>query len=105
LKAFNYFLEMKWKKSIIEFLKRFLVIFSGLVIIYTLFDLWVPMKRIIGGERLLFDEIVAYIQFTGHWLIIYAISIGVSLSETRRLLKNPSRQSDQRPAKKRTKQI
>ena len=88
---------MEWKKAIIEFLKRFVSLFLGQVIIYTLVDLWVPMERMVRGEKLPFEEIVAYIQFTGHWTVIFAVSIGVSISETRRLLKNPSRQSDQRP--------
>jgi len=96
---------MEWKKAIFEFSKRFVVLFLGLVIIYMLVDLWVPMKRIVSGGKLSFEEIVAYIQFKGHWSVIFGVSIGVSFSETRRLLKNPSRQSDQRPAKKRAKQI
>lgn len=95
---------MEWKKAIIEFLKWFIVLFVGQVIIYTLFDLWVPMKKMVSGEILPFDEIVAYLQFTGHWSVIFAVSIGVSFSVTRRFIKNPSRQSDQRPAKKRTNQ-
>lgn len=96
---------MKWKKAIIEFLIRFTALFLGQVIIYTLVDLWVPMEKMVSGEILRFDEIMAYIDFTGHWTVIFAVSIGVSISETRRLLKNPSRQSDQRPAKKRAKHI
>ena len=99
MKAFNYFFEMVWKKAIFEFLKRFVLLFLGQVIIYTLIDLWFPMKRMVSGEKLPFEEIVAYIQISGHWTVIFAVSIGVSISETRRLLKNPSRQSDYRPAK------
>lgn len=90
---------MKWKKAIIEYLKRFIVLFLGQVIIYALVDLWVPMKRMASGEILLFDEIMAYIQFSGHWVVIFSVAIGVSFSETRRFLKNPRRQSDYRPAK------
>lgn len=99
MKAFKYLIEMEWKKAIFEFLKRFVSLFLGQVIIYTLVDLWVPMERMVSGEKLPFEEIVAYIQFTGHWSVIFAVSIGVSISGTRRFLKNPSRQSDYRPAK------
>lgn len=91
---------MEWKKAIIGFLKWFVAIFLGMVIIYALVDLWVPLKRMVSGEKLLFEEIFAYIHFTGHWLVIFAISIGVSISGFRRHLKNPSRQSDQRPTHK-----
>jgi hypothetical protein len=94
---------MKWKKAIIEYFKRFIVLFLGQVIIYALVDLWVPMKRMVSGEILLFEEIMAYIQFTGHWVVIFAVSIGVSFSETHRLLKNPRRQSDYRPATRKAK--
>jgi hypothetical protein len=104
LKAFKYLIAMKWKSAIIEFSKGFIVLFLGQVIIYTLVDLWVPMKRMVSGEAIPFDEIMAYIQFTGRWVVIFSVAIGVSLSATRRFLKNPSRQSDQRPAKKRAKQ-
>ena len=34
---------MEWKKAIIKYLKRFLALFLGQVIIYTLVDLWVPV--------------------------------------------------------------
>jgi hypothetical protein len=94
---------MKLKKAIIEFLKRFIALFLGQVIIYALVDLWVPMERMVSGEILRFDEIMAYIQFTGHWIVIFSVAIGVSFSETRRFLKNPSRQSDYRPAKQKAK--
>ena len=90
---------MIWKKAIFEFSKRFVIIFLGMVFIYTLIDLWVPMKMIVSGEKLPLEEIIAYIQFAGHWSVIFAVSIGVSISETRRFLKNPSRQSDYNPAK------
>ena len=95
----------KWKKAIFEFLKRFVALFLGQVIIYTLVDLWVPMEKMVRGEKLPFEEIVVYIQFTGHWVVIFSVAIGVAFSETRRFLKNPRRQSDQRAAKKRAKQI
>ncbi len=90
---------MEWKKAIIEFLKMFVSLFLGQVIIYALVDLWFPMERMVSGEKLPFEEIVAYVQFTGHWSVIIAVSIGVSISGTRRFLKNPSRQSDYRPDK------
>jgi len=96
---------MEWKSAVIEFSKGFIVLFLGQVIIYTLVDLWVPMKRMVSGEALPLQENIAYIQFTGRWVVIFAVSIGVSISATRRFLKNPGRQSDQRAAKNRAKQI
>lgn len=69
---------MKQNKIDLEYLKRMLLVVLTMSVIFILLDLYVPFKRFLFGDRVLFSEILSSIKYRHHfpYILIAGIVIG-----------------------------
>lgn len=71
---------MKISKEVFKVLKRVLIVFFIISAVYTILDLYVPLKRWIYGDQLTFSDILESINFQRHFLYIFITSMVVGSS-------------------------
>ncbi len=69
-------MEINKKRS--EYLKGLLIIFLIMIVSFTLVDLYVPIKKLLSGQNLNFNEILSFIKLKQHLPVMIVISIALS---------------------------
>lgn len=74
----------KTKKNSLEFIKGLLITTLILMAIFILADLYTPVKRLLFGDKLSFNEIIAYIKIQKQLPVLIAASVALELGRNRK---------------------
>ncbi|QIA09486.1 hypothetical protein [Draconibacterium halophilum] len=77
----------KTKKNGIEFIKGLLITALILIAVFILMDLYTPIKKLLFGDNLGFNEIITYIKIQKQLPIIIAASVALELGRNRKSYK------------------
>ncbi len=83
---------MKRIKFDVELVKRVLYSMLFISAFTTLLDLYVPIKMMISGDKMLFNEILSHIQYRHHFPFILLASIIVGLFSGQQMEGNSKKQ-------------
>ena len=74
----------KTKKNSLEFIIGLLITTLILMAVFVLADLYTPVKRLLFGDKLGFNEIISYIKIQKQLPVLIAASVALELGRNRK---------------------
>ena len=74
----------KTKKNSLEFIIGLLITTLILMAVFVLADLYTPVKRLLFGDKLSFNEIISYIKIQKQLPVLIAASVALELGRNRK---------------------
>ncbi len=81
----KYYRMKKLNRKNLEFIKGLIITILIMTCCFSLLDLYVPLKKILFGDGLTFNEIIEFIKLKEHLPIIIAVSVAIELTRNRKI--------------------